>query len=106
MSRLFLAVAILAAAVGGLAGCAPSSTPKVETFEAPAVDPLVEAKAILTNYANGMPVTSEAESFPDLIARVKEKDAAKGAALEKGLGEIKANPASAQAKATELLKQL
>ena len=80
--------------------------PKVEKVEAPVADPLVEAKAILNNYANGMPVTSEAESFPELVSRVKEKDAAKGAILEKGLAEIKTNPASAKAKATDLLKQL
>jgi hypothetical protein len=53
-----------------------------------------------------MPVTSEAESFPDLVKRVKEKDAAKGDLLEKGLNEIKANPAVARPRATELLKKL
>lgn len=87
-------------------GCAPSGTPQVETIQAPAADPLAEAKAILTNYANGMPVTSEAESFPDLVSRVKEKDAVKGEALDKGLGKIKANPSTAQVTAKELLKQL
>jgi len=87
-------------------GCSQSGTPKVETFQAPAPDPLARAKTILTNYANGMPVTSEAESFADLAAKVKEKDAAKGEILEKGLSEIKARPTSAQAKAKELLKKL
>jgi len=53
-----------------------------------------------------MPVTSEVESFPDLIARVKEKDPAKGELLEKALNEIKANPRTAQAKAKELLPKL
>lgn len=106
MNRMFLAAALGAAALLGSGGCTQGSLPKEESFEAPTVDPLVEAKAILQNYAKGMPVTSEAESFPDLIKRVTEKDAAKGAILEKGLGEIKASPATAQAKATELLKQL
>jgi hypothetical protein len=96
-------------AVLGLAlwcgGCG-ADTPKVQTVEAPASDPLAEVRTILNNYANGMPVTSEAESFPELIARVKEKDPAKGEVLEKGLTEIKTNPAIAQAKAKELLKQL
>lgn len=87
-------------------GCSSGELPKVEKVEAPVADPLVEAKTILNNYAKGRPVTSEAESFPDLITRVKEKDAAKGAILEKGLTEIKANPSTAQAQATELLKQL
>jgi hypothetical protein len=81
-------------------------TPTVETYQAPPSDPIAEAKRILTNYAKGRPVTSEAESFPDLAKRVKEKDPAKGELLDKGLQAIKANPASARAKATELLKQL
>jgi len=87
-------------------GCGPSGTPNVETVQAPEADPLAEARTILTNYANGMPVTSEAESFPDLVARVKAKDAAKGEILEKGLGEIKANPAAARGKAQELLRKI
>jgi hypothetical protein len=103
---MVLTAALAAAPCGVFLGCSGAETPKVQTVEAPVADPLVEAKTILNNYANGMPVTSEAESFPDLIARAKEKDAAKGALLEKGLMEIKSNPASAQAKATELLKQL
>jgi hypothetical protein len=106
MMRPFIAVAVALSCGVGLAGCGQSGTPKIETVQAPVADPVVQAKTILTNYANGMPVTSEAESFPDLAARVKEKDAAKGEMLEKGLGEIKANPAAAQAKAKELLKKL
>jgi hypothetical protein len=86
-------------------GC-NQGTPKVESVQAPPSDPLAEAKTILNNYAKGRPVTSEAESFADLAKRVKEKDAAKGELLDKGLQAIKASPASAQAKATELLKQL
>jgi hypothetical protein len=99
-------LAALLATCAGLMGCGGGDVPKVQSYEAPVADPLAEAKAILNNYANGMPVTSEAESFPDLVSRVKEKDPAKGATLEKGLAEIKAKPAGAQAKAKELLKQL
>jgi len=105
MKRIVFAVA-LAAASASLGGCQQSGTPQVETYEAPAPDPMVEAKAVLTRYVNGSPVTSEAEGFSNLAQRVKEKDPAKGEILDKGLGEIKANPASAKAKATELLKQL
>ena len=67
---------------------------------------MARVKTILTNYANGMPVTSEAESFADLAAQVKARDAAKGEIAEKGLADIKANPASAKSKAAELLKKL
>ena len=83
-----------------------SGTPPVQTYQVPAPDPIARAKTILTNYANGMPVTSEADSFPDLVAKVKEKDPAKGEILDKGLSDIKAHPASAQAKAKELLNKL
>jgi hypothetical protein len=89
-----------------LTGCAQSGTPKVEVVKAPEADPIAEVKAMLTNYANGQPVTSEAEEFGPLAERVKAKDAAKGELVAKGLSEIKANPASAQTKAKELLKKL
>ena len=105
MNRQLLAAALVAAAMFGV-GCAQSGTPEIETYQVTVVDPINEAKAILTNYANGMPVTSEADSYPDLIKRVKEKDAAKGDILEKGLMGIKANPATARPVAIELLKQL
>jgi hypothetical protein len=104
MRHLFF-VGLVAASLG-LSGCGGGETPQVQTYEAPQADPLTEAKAILNNYAGGMPVTSEAESFSDLAARVKEKDPTKGEVLEKGLAEIKANPSTAQTKAKELLKKL
>lgn len=103
MRRLIFALALVCA--GWNVGC-NSGTPKIETVQAPEADPLAEAKAMLTNYANGMPVTSEAEGFPQLVERVKKKDAAKADLLEKGLNQIKQNPGTAKAKASELLKQL
>ena len=105
MHRMALMIG-LAAAGWLLAGCGSKDTPKVETFQAPAVDPLVEVRTILNNYASGMPVTSEAESFPELVARVREKDPAKADVLEKGLAEIKQHPQQAASKAKELLKKL
>jgi hypothetical protein len=104
MWRPLFVATCLAACVLPL-GC-NRGTPTVETYQAPPSDPLAEAKTILKNYASGMPVTSEAESFPDLAKRVKEKDPVKGELLDKGLQAIKANPSSAKGKATELLKQL
>ena len=105
MPRLLLAVAVIAAACAVFVGC-DTGTPQVKTIDAPQMDPVQEAKNILTNYSNGSPVTSEAAGFPDLIKRVKEKDAAKGEILEKGLNEIKATPSNAKPIATELLKKL
>lgn len=105
MIRRFVYTACLAV-IGSVSGCAQSGTPKIETVPAPALDPMARVKTMLTNYSNGMPVTSEADSFADLAAQVKAKDPAKGEIVEKGLSEIKANPGSAKAKATELLKKL
>jgi len=99
-------MATVAVSFALLTGCAQSGTPKVEVVKAPEADPIAEVKAMLTNYANGQPVTSEAEDFGPLSERVKAKDAAKGEVVAKGLNEIKANPASAQSKAKELLKKL
>lgn len=89
----------------GLVGCG-NDKPKVETIEAPPANPLAEAKAILTNYANGMPVTSEAETFPEIVQRVRAVDPAKADILEKGFREIKANRQNPGPKAKELLKKL
>lgn len=106
MKRFLLLICIASLTGIGAFGCGSSQTPKIETFQVPAPDPLARAKTILTNYSNGMPVTSEAESFADIASQVKAKDAAKGEILEKGFTAIKANPSSAKSKATELLKQL
>jgi len=106
MSRCVCLLSVVAIALSLAAGCGPSGTPPVQTFQAPVSDPFAEAKAMLTNYASGMPVTSEAESFDDLAKRAKEKDPAKGEILAKGLSEIKAHPNTARSKAQELLKKL
>src|SRR5437868_1847109 len=102
MSRIHLLAAALSTIF--FTGCGMSGTPKVETVQSPAPDPMARVKTMLTNYANGAPVTSEAASFEDLAAQVKAKDAAKGEIVEKGLADIKAHPASAKIKAGELLK--
>jgi hypothetical protein len=99
-------VASIVFSLVGAIGCGTAGTPKVQTVQAPAPDPTARVKALLTNYANGAPVTSEAASFDQLAAQVKEKDAAKGDIVEKGLQDIKAHPNGAKTKAAELLKKL
>ena len=106
MKSLLWPVTVALLAGIAISGCGGGQTPKIQTFQAPAPDPVARAKAILTNYANGMPVTSEAESFGDIVSAVKAKDAGKGEILEKGFAAIKASPSTAKSKATELLKQL
>jgi len=106
MKNYLKAMLVCVLAFAAFTGCGNSQTPKIETFQAPAPDPVARAKAVLTNYANGMPVTSEAASFDDIVSAVKTKDATKGEILEKGFAAIQANPSTAKSKATELLKQL
>ena len=85
--KSFLHLVLSAGMTVALLGCTGGDVPKVEDIQAPEADPIAEVKAILTNYSNGQPVTSEASEFPTLITRVKEKDPAKGAIVEKGLNE-------------------
>ncbi len=100
----FLLLFGLALPLGVLTGCGEGQTR--QTIQIPAADPLAEAKAILNNYVRGMPVTSEATSFPILINRVKEKDPARGDLLEKGFQEILKSRKNPGPKARELLKKL
>lgn len=95
----------LALGLGLLAGCGGQGGRPQENIQVQD-DPLAEAKNTLTNYANGQPITSEAESFPDLVRRVKEKDPAKGEILEKGLEDLMKARNNPAAKAKELLKKL
>lgn len=99
-----LAAAVSAAAL--LAGCGPPGTVKEESIETKAPDPIAEARAALTNYANGRPVTSEASTFPQLVERVRAVDPAKADILDKGLKDIMSNKQGTAAKAKELLKKL
>jgi len=92
-------------AVATMAGCLPAL--KEEQIEVkPSNDPLSAPRAVLERYARGEQVGSEVTSFPKLIEDVKAVDAARGAALEKGLAEIQKSPGSRATKAKELLKKL
>jgi len=102
--NICLAVAVSAAAL--LAGCGPPGTVNEEAIETKAPDPVAEARSILANYANGMPVTSEASTFPQLVERVRAVDPAKADILENGFKEIMANKQKPAAKAKELLRKL
>lgn len=97
----------LVVCLGGLTigGCGDGAR-RPQQIQASAGSALTEAKSVLENYARGQSLASEVEGFPNLIERVKAEDAAKGAILEKGLNDIRKSPASAGAKAKELLKQL
>jgi len=99
-------ICLAAAAAALLAGCGPPGTVNEEAIQTKAPDPIAEARATLTNYANGMPVTSEASSFPQLVERVRAVDPGKADILDKGLKDIMANKRNPAPKAKELLKKL
>lgn len=71
-----------------------------------AEDPLTNVRALLTEYAKGAPMLSEASSFPDYVNTVRKVDPAKAEILEKGLNELQKPGANRQAKAKELLEKL
>ena len=97
---------VVVAALLGIAGpgCgAGAQDRRWEVKEAAARDPLAEARVLVQRFAGGGQVGSEAEGFPDLIRRVTEADAEKGAKLKKLL-ETRGGPDAAAASA--LLKEL
>jgi folate-dependent tRNA-U54 methylase TrmFO/GidA len=104
MRRLGSLCVALGLVVG--AGCTPRA-PGEREIEVKPLDPLAEARTILQRYADGQPMSSEASTFPDLVAKVREKDAKKADILEKGLDDLqKAPPGARPGKAKELLKKL
>lgn len=101
--RTLLLVAFLAGA--GLTGCGEPGR-KEERVAVPQVDSLKQVRALLQRYADGQPMTSEASSFPGMIAEVRKTDPAKADLLQKGFEDMQKNPASLRAKAKELLGKL
>lgn len=97
-----LAVALLFAILP--LGC--TSGVKEEKIEVKQADGLQQARTLLKRYADGQPMTSEATSFPYLVNEVRKTDPAKADVLEKGLEDLKKNPANLRAKAKELLGKL
>lgn len=69
-------------------------------------DPVAEARAIVTAYANGQAVGSETVGFEDLLGRVESADAAKAAKLRPFLQEVMKQGSADAAKAKKLLAEL
>ena len=67
---------------------------------------LERAKGILNDYANGVPVGSEAETFEEIVAEVRKTEPQKATILEKGFADLKRSPKDVSGKARALLKQL
>ena len=103
MLRLLLCIALLLVA-GGLVGC--SGGVKEKQIEIKEKSSLDEAKQVLQNYANGAPLSSEVDSFPDLVNRVKAEDEAKATIVEDAFKKIQESPSKRQSIARETLKKL
>ena len=100
-----MVVAIGVSALGaGLAGCSQATVkPKMIEIK---VDPMVQVRNTLENYAKGQALSSEVTGFEQMVANVKTVSAEKAAILEKGLAEIQKPGADIKAKAKALLGQL
>jgi hypothetical protein len=94
-------VGIVFVALVGLCGCA-----KEQPVEVQPQSGLERARAILNDYANGAEVGSEAETFEEIVAEVRQTDPQKAAILEKGFADLKRSPKNPRDKARALLKQL
>jgi hypothetical protein len=101
MVRAWRRVGIVFVALVGLCGCA-----KEQPVEVQPQSGLERARAILNDYANGAEVGSEAETFEEIVAEVRQTDPQKAAILEKGFADLKRSPKNPRDKARALLKQL
>src|SRR3954468_592622 len=102
MVRAWLGVGIAFMALLALCGCA-SKAPPVEIQPQSGLE---QAKVILNDYANGVPMGSEAATYEDVVAEVRKTDPQKATILEKGFADLKRSPQNLRDKARALLKQL
>ena len=104
MVGAWLRVVIIVMAHLGLWGCGGGGTGT--QGEVKPQSGLERAKVILNDYAQGVPMGSEAETFQEIVEEVRQTDPQKAAILEKGFADLKRSPGNLKAKARELLKQL
>ena len=102
MVRAWLGVGIVFIAILGLCGCGSNSPP----VEVQPQSGLERAKGILNDYASGVPLGSEAATFEEIVAEVRQTDPQKATILEKGFADLKRSPQNLSGKARALLKQL
>ena len=103
MVGAWLRVGIMLMALLGLWGCGGAKGPQAEVKPQSGLE---RAKVILNDYAQGVPMGSEAETFQEIVEEVRQTDPQKAAILEKGFADLKRSPGNLKAKARELLKQL
>lgn len=85
----------------GLCGC--GKAPPVEVHPQSGLE---RAKVILNDYVNGAPLGSEAATFEEIVAEVRQTDPQKATILEKGFADLKRSPQNRSSKARALLQQL
>jgi hypothetical protein len=95
-------VGIIFMALLGLCGCGKDPA----AVEVKPQSGLERAKAILNDYVEGAPLGSEAMTFDEIVADVRQTDPHKAAILEKGFADLKRSPSNLSGKARELLKKL
>jgi hypothetical protein len=93
---------ILCLALMGVVGCG-SGAPPVQVQPQSGLE---RARTILNDYASGVPMGSEAATFDEIVAEVRQSDPQKAAILEKGFAELKRSPQNLRDKARSLLRQL
>jgi hypothetical protein len=96
-------VGIIFLALFGLWGCGGG---KGTQAEVQAQSGLERAKVILSDYAQGVPMGSEAMTFDEIVEEVRKTDRQKATILEKGFADLKRSPDNRSVKAKELLKKL
>jgi hypothetical protein len=103
MVREWLGVGIIFMALLGLCGCGLRGSPPVEVQPQSGLE---RAKGILNDYANGAPLGSEAATYEEIVAEVRQTDPQKATILEKGFADLKRSGKNLSGKARALLKQL
>lgn len=106
MFRLLAVFVALTILTGVVTGCRQQGTPQTKVIEVPMPKGLDRAKMLLQNYAQGQPLGSEAEDFPQIVEEVRKTDPEKANILQEGFAQIQKNPAQARRVAQELLKKL
>src|SRR5437879_11371496 len=102
MVRARLRVGIVFMALLGLCGCGRNPPP----VEVQPQSGLERAKGILNDYANGVPMGSEAATFEEVVADVRKTDQQKATILEKGFADLKRSKQNLRDKARALLNKL
>lgn len=105
MVRMLQGVGLVVLLAVLFAGCSQQGVEE-KTYQVKMPSGIEQARQVLQRYADGSPVGSEATTFPEIVAKVRESDPQKADLLEKGFAEIEKSKGKPAAKAKELLGQL